>query len=68
MFFGCPAKNLLYHPSMLLQSQNLSKFLSSIPENMLELCAGLKGTLMYSYFPDGELNAVFGMEDLSRGI
>ena len=30
--------------------------------------ASPKGTLMYSYLPNGELNAVFGMEDLSRGI
>ena len=30
--------------------------------------ASPKGTLAYSYFPNGELNAVFGMEDLSRGI
>ena len=32
------------------------------------VCASPKGTLMYSYFPKGELNAVLGIEDLSRGI
>ena len=31
-------------------------------------CASLKGTVTYSYLPNGELNAVLGMEDLSRGI
>ena len=31
-------------------------------------CARPKGTLMYSYLLNGELNAVFGMEDLYRGI
>ena len=31
-------------------------------------CASPKGTLMYSYLPNGELNAVFGMEVLSKGI
>ena len=31
-------------------------------------CASPKGTLTYSYLPNGELNAVLGMEDLSRGI
>ena len=31
-------------------------------------CANLKGTLMYSYFPKGELKAVLGIEDLSEGI
>ena len=31
-------------------------------------CARPKSTLTYSYLPNGELNAVFGMEDLSRGI
>ena len=31
-------------------------------------CVSLKGTLTYSYLPHGELGAVFGMEDLSRGI
>ena len=30
--------------------------------------ANLKGTLTYSYFPKGELNVVFGIEDLSKGI
>ena len=31
-------------------------------------CESPKGTLTYSYLPNGELNAVLGMEDLSRGI
>ena len=31
-------------------------------------CASSKGTLTYSYLPNGKLNAVLGMEDLSRGI
>ena len=31
-------------------------------------CASLKGTLTYSYLPNGEFNAILGMEDLSRGI
>ena len=31
-------------------------------------CAGPKGTLRYSYLPSGELYAVLGLEDLSRGI
>ena len=31
-------------------------------------CGSPKGTLMYSYLPNGELNAVLGIEDLSRGI
>ena len=30
--------------------------------------ANLKGTLTYSYFLKGELNAVLGVEDLSKGI
>ena len=31
-------------------------------------CARSKGTLTYLHLLIGELNAVFGMEDLSRGI
>ena len=31
-------------------------------------CASSKGTLKYSYFLNGELNAVLGIEDLSRGV
>ena len=31
-------------------------------------CASPKGTLMYLYFPNGEVNAVLGIEDLSKGI
>ena len=31
-------------------------------------CASPKGTLTYSYLPNGELNAIVGMEDLSKGI
>ena len=31
-------------------------------------CVSPKGTLTHSYLPNGELNAVLGMEDLSRGI
>ena len=31
-------------------------------------CASPKGTLTYPYLPNGELNAIFGMEDLSKGI
>ena len=31
-------------------------------------CANLKGTLTYLYFLKGELKAVFGMEDLSKGM
>ena len=31
-------------------------------------CASPKGTLMYSYLPNGELNTVLGMEELSKGI
>ena len=27
-----------------------------------------KGTLIYLYFPNGEVNAVLGIEDLSTGI
>ena len=30
--------------------------------------ASPKDTLTYSYLPNGEMNAVLGMEDLSRGI
>ena len=30
--------------------------------------ASLKVTLTFLYFPKGELNAVFGMEDSSRGM
>ena len=30
--------------------------------------ASPKGNLMYSYLTNGELNAVLGIEDLSRGI
>ena len=30
-------------------------------------CASPKSTLTYSYLPNGEVNAVLGMEDLSRG-
>ena len=29
--------------------------------NYAVVCASLKGTLMYSYFPTGEVKAVFGM-------
>ena len=35
---------------------------------MLELVQVQKVTLTYSYLPNSELNAVLGMEDLSRGI
>ena len=31
-------------------------------------CANLKGTLTYLYFLKGALNAVFSIEDLSKGI
>ena len=31
-------------------------------------CVRPKGTLAYSYLPNGEVNAEFGMKDLSRGI
>ena len=31
-------------------------------------CVSPKGTLMYSYFSEGEVNAVLGIEDLSKGI
>ena len=31
-------------------------------------CVSAKGTLMYSYFPNGEVNAVLGIEDSSKGI
>ena len=31
-------------------------------------CVSPKGTLTYLYLPNGELNAVLGMYDLSRGI
>ena len=31
-------------------------------------CVSQKGTLMYLYFPNGEVNAVLGIEDLSEGI
>ena len=31
-------------------------------------CASPKGTLIYSYFPNDEVNAVLGIEDLSKGI
>ena len=31
-------------------------------------CASPKGTLIYLYFPNGEVNAVLGIEDSSRGI
>ena len=31
-------------------------------------CVHPKGTLMYSYFPNGEVNAVLGIEDSSKGI
>ena len=31
-------------------------------------CASLKGTVIYSYLPNGELNAILGMEDLFKGI
>ena len=31
-------------------------------------CVSPKGTLRYSYLPNGELNAVLDMGDLSRGI
>ena len=30
--------------------------------------ASPKGTLIYSYFPNGVVNAVLGIEDLSKGI
>ena len=31
-------------------------------------CASPKGTLPYPYLPNGELNAVLGMEDLLKGV
>ena len=31
-------------------------------------CARPNGTFIYSYFPKGELKAVLGMDDLSRGM
>ena len=31
-------------------------------------CASPNGTLMYLYFPNGELKAVFGMEEVSNSI
>ena len=31
-------------------------------------CMSPKGTLMYSYFPNGEVNAVLDIEDSSKGI
>ena len=32
------------------------------------VCRSQKGTLMYLYFPNGEVNAVWGIEDSSKGI
>ena len=31
-------------------------------------CASPKGTLMYLFFPNGEVNAIIGVEDISKGI
>ena len=31
-------------------------------------CGSPKGTLIYSYFPNGEVNAAFGMDASSQGI
>ena len=31
-------------------------------------CVSPKGTLIYSYFPKGDVKAVLGIEDLSKGI
>ena len=31
-------------------------------------CASSKGTFMYSYFPNGEVNAVLGIDDSSNGM
>ena len=31
-------------------------------------CASLKGTLMYSYFPNGDVKAVWGIDDTSNGL
>ena len=31
-------------------------------------CASPNGTFTYSYFPKGELNAVLGIDDLSKGM
>ena len=31
-------------------------------------CASQKGTLMYSYFPNGEVMPVLGMDASSKGI
>ena len=31
-------------------------------------CASPKGPLIYSYFPNGEVNTVLGIEDSSKGI
>ena len=35
---------------------------------MLVACMIPKGTLMYLYFPNGEVNAVLGIEDSSKRI
>ena len=31
-------------------------------------CAGPNGTLIYSYFPNGEVKAVLGMDSSSKGM
>ena len=31
-------------------------------------CQSLKGTLIYSYFPNGEAKAVLGIEELCNGM
>ena len=31
-------------------------------------CVSLKGTLMYLYFPNGEVKAVLGIDDSSNGM
>ena len=31
-------------------------------------CASLNGTFIYSYFLKGELNAILGIDDLSKGM
>ena len=67
MFLCCPAED-----DYVIQVHNSKgKILQYTCHGFLKICRCLcksEGTLMYSYFPNGEVKAVLGIDDSSSGM
>ena len=60
--------NIIILPKDAIAKSKSFKILVIISWKYAGTWANLKGTLTYSYFPKGELNAVLGIKALSKGI